>query len=369
MVMSTFSRILSFLLIIFALAACDNQQAAEDLPTLAILPSATITETPTITPTSSETPTETPTNTIIPSDTPTSTSTATSTVSPTTTTTFTPSVTATSSLTPTFTATNTATHTPTNTATNTPINSATPSIPVITFFQSSVAQSAPGSQVTLRWSASADNVQLLQIDSGTGTAIQTFVVSAVGSQIVTLPTAGSQALYRLVASRGGQQTSTDITVTFTCTQTWFFTATAPGGACPNGSSVSVVGSYQPFERGIMFMYTNQSAVQRVCGLQNDQNRYLCYDSGWDGSTEVSPPEAPPPGGLSEPDDHFNWAFDETLASNGKWITAIGWATAGSPDNNPVTVQYDTQNRLYIRIPSGTYYLNGNSTSGTWSKIE
>ncbi len=365
--MSTISRLLSFLLIIGLLAACDNQQAAETLPTLAILPSPTITETPTITPTPSETPTEIPSNTPVPTDTPTSTNTPTSTVSSTPTQTFTPSVTATSSLTPTFTATNTATHTPTNTPTNTPINSATPSIPVITFFQSNLAQAAPGAQVTLRWSASADNVQLLQIDSSTGTAIQTFVVAAVGSQIVTLPTAGSQVTYRLVASRGGQQTTTDIVVTFTCTQTWFFTAAAPGGDCPTGSSVSVVGSYQNFERGVMFMYTNQSAVKRVCGLQNEQNRYVCYDSGWDGVTE--PFTDSPPTGLKRPDDHFNWAFASTTSSNGTWVSQIGWSTDSSPDNNPVTVQYDTQNRLYVRIPSGTYFLNGTISSGTWTRIE
>lgn len=365
--MSTISRLLSFLLIILVLAACDNQQAAEDLPTLAILPSATITETPTITPTPSETPTETPSDTPVPTDTPTPTSTPTSTVSSTPTQTFTPSVTATSSLTPTFTATNTATQTPTNTPTNTPINSPTPSVPVITFFQSNLAQAAPGSQVTLRWSASADNVQLLQIDSSTGTAIQTFVVAAVGSQIVTLPTTGSLAQYRLVASRGGQQTTSDINVTFTCTQTWFFTVAAPGGGCPTGSSVSVAGSYQSFERGLMFMYTNQSAVQRVCGLQNDQNRYVCYDSGWDGSTE--PFTDTPPAGFFRPDNHFNWAFASTTSSNGTWVSQIGWTPDNSPNNNPVTVQYDSQNRLYIRIPSGTYFLNGTISSGTWTKIE
>ena len=238
---------------------------------------------------------------------------------------------------------------------------------MITFFQSSEVQAAPGSQITLRWSASADSVQLLQLQPGTNTAIQTFVVAPIGSQVVTLPTTGSQAPYRLVATRGGQQVISDISVTFTCAQTWFFTVAAPGGACPTGASVSVVGSYQPFERGVMFMYTNQSAIQRVCGLQNEQNQYLCYDSGYDGSTEPFTDSAP--GGFDEPDDHFNWAFASTLASGGTWLDKIGWATSGSPNNNPVTVQYDTQNRLYIRIPSGTYYLNGSIASGTWVKIE
>lgn len=358
--MSIFSRILPFLIIIFIFAACDNQQSADALPTLAILPSATVTDTPTITPTPSETPTE------IPSNTPTETLTPTITLSPTQTLTLTPSTTATATqtLTPTPTLTPTQTYTPTETFT--PTSTPTPSIPVITFFQSSAAQSSPGSQITLRWSSSADTVNLLQLEPGTSTALQTFVVVPIGSQVVTLPTSGSMAKYRLVASRGGQQTTTELSITFSCAQTWFFSGVAPGGDCPTGSAISVVGSYQPFERGVMFMYTNQSAVERVCGLQNEDNRYLCYDSGYDG-TEPFPDSAP--GGLSNPDDHFNWAFDKTLASGGKWIEKIGWATSGSPDDNPVTVQYDTQNRLYIRIPSGTYFLNGSTSSGTWTKIE
>ena len=359
--MSIFSRMCICLSIIFVLAACANQPEAEALPTLAILPSATVTDTPTITPTLSETPTFTPTPT------PTPTLTPTITPSPTQTLTFTPSITMTSSQTPTFTATYTATLTATATATFTPVSTETPSVPVITFFQSNTTQGAPGSQVTLRWSAAADSAQLLQLQPGTSTALQTFVVVPVGSQVVTLPAAGSQAQYRLVASRGGQQAVADLSITLTCTQPWFFSATAPGGACPSGATVSVIGAYQPFERGVMFMYTNQSAMQRVCGLQNELNRYLCYDNGWDGVTEPFTISAP--GGFSEPRDMFNWAFDSTLASGGTWLDKIGWATASLPDNNPVTVQYDTQNRLYIRIPSGTYFLNGDANSGTWTKIE
>lgn len=360
--MSSLYRIFLLSLIMVMVVACGNQEE-DPLPTLAIVPSATITDTPTITPTFTETPTQTP------SDTPTPTLTPTITPSPTSTLTFTPSVTATPTLTLTFTLTPTFTTTPTSTQTFTPTATETPPVPIINFFQSNVAQASPGSQVTLRWSASAETVQILQLQLGTNTAIQTFAVPPVGSQVVTLPTAGSQAQYRLVAERNAQQTTTDILITLTCPQNWFFSVTAPGGDCPSGTATSVVGAFQLFERGIMFMYTNQSATQRVCGLQNEQNRYLCYDNGWDGSTIISVPEGPPPGGLSEPDDMFNWAFDSTLASGGKWIDKIGWATIGSADNNPVTVQYDTQNRLYIRVPNGTYFLNGSPTSGTWTKIE
>jgi len=366
--MSNFSRILTFSIIIFVLAACDNQQSAETLPTLAILPSATITETPTITPTPSETATETPSNTPIPSDTPTPTLTPTITLSPTTTLTYTPSVTATSTITLTFTPTYTPSQTATNTPTNTPVSTETPSIPVITVFQSNNSQGAPGSQVTLRWSSSADSVELLQLQPGTEAVIQTFVVAAVGSQVVTLPTTGSVARYRLNASRGGQVIASDLSITLTCSQTWFFSVTAPGGACPTGQVVSVVGSYQAFERGVMFMYTNQNAVKRVCGLENNLNRYVCYDSGWDGSS--NPFTNSPPSGLHRPDDHFNWAFASTLASGGlKWVDQIGWSLTDSPNDNPVTVQYDTQNRLYIRIPSGTYFLDGSISSGVWTKLE
>ena len=365
--MSTFSRIFTFICIILVVAACDNQQDAELMPTLAILPSATSTDTPTITPTFTETPTETPTLTRTPTRTPTNTLSPTSTVSLTPSQTFTPTVSATSTLTLTFTQTPTFTATATPLATATPTLTFTPTLPIISFFQSNVTTAAPGAQVTLRWSASADTVEIRQLQPGTATILQSFVVAPIGSQVVTLPTTGNVALYRLVAMRGGQQTTTDLNITFTCVNTWFFAVTAPGGDCPNGPSVSVVGSYQPFERGVMFMFTNQNAQQRVCGLQNQDNRYVCYANGWDGSTEVP---YSPPSGLDEPDDMFNWAFANTTSASGNsWENQIGWATSGSPNNNPVTVQYDTKGRLYIRLPNGTYFLDGDANFGAWSKIE
>lgn len=359
--MSKLSRVVLFFVIIFVLAACGNQEE-EPLPTLAIVPSATVTDTPTITPTPSPTLTFTPTITPSPTDTPTIT------LSPTSTLTFTPTVSKTPTLTMTFTQTHTPTATDTPTQSATPTATETPSIPIINFFQSNVAQAIPGTQVTLRWSASADVVQLLLLQTGTNTAIQTFSVAAVGSQIVTLPTSGSQAQYRIVAQRGGQQTTSDLFIQFTCSQNWFFNVAAPGGGCPDGSAQNVDGSFQPFERGVMFMYENRNNDEKVCGLQNDQNRYLCYNNGWDGSTEVDIPGGPP-SGFDEPDDMFNWMFDNTLASGGSWVDKIGWATSGSPNNNDVRVQYDDQGRLYIRLPSGTYFLNGTNSSGVWTKIE
>ncbi len=358
--MSKISRILTLCMIILMVSACGNTDD-EPLPTLAILPSPTASDTPTITPspTATETLTETPT--------PTETLTETPTLSPTSTLTFTPTLSATPTTTATFTQTFTPTATDTPTLTFTPVATATSSAPVITTFSSSLKQAAPGSQVTLSWTADADSVNLQLITSGTNTIEQSFVVPAIGSQIVTLPTTGQRAQYRLVAVRGDQQKIAELLVNFTCTNTWFFSVTAPGGACPSSGSTSVVGSYQPFERGIMFMYTNRNNVQRICGLQNQNNRYLCYDNGWDGSSEPFTDSAP--GGFDEPDDMFNWAFASTLASGGKWVDIIGWATSGSPNNSNVTTQYDTNNKLYIRVPSGTYYLNGDNASGTWTKIE
>jgi len=358
--MSNLSRLFILLIIILTAAACQTA-GDEDLPTLAILPSATASDTPTITPTPS------PTETFTPTLTPTDTLTFTPTLSPTPTLTFTPSLTATFTISPTFTLTHTPTNTPTPTRTPTATPTNTPNVPVITSFTSSVNQAVPGSQITLSWNAQADTLNLQQLTPGTNSVVQSFVVGQTGSQAVTLPTTGDRAVYRLVANRGGQQTITEVVVTFSCTTDWFFNVAAPGGACPSGGATNVVGSYQPFERGIMFMYTNRNGVQRVCGLQNQNNRYLCYDNGWDGSTEPFTDSAP--GGLDEPDDMFNWAFDSTLASGGQWVDIIGWATSGSPNNNNVTTQYDTNNRLYIRVPSGTYYLNGDANSGTWTKIQ
>lgn len=355
--MAKISRFLIMFAILWVVAACQNQQAQEDLPTLASLP----TETPSMTPSDTPIPSDTPT--VTPSLTPTITLSPTTTPSPTPTLTFTPSLTFTATTTQTSTLTFTPTQTPTSTATNTPEKTATPTLPVIQFFQSNVTQAAPGSNVTLRWSVSADTVELRQITPGTGTIIQTFNVGQTGSQVVTLPSSGSQALYRLVGFRGGQQTSADIPITFTCSINWFFSVAPPGGGCPTAQAISVVGASQVFERGIMIMYTDNNQ-QRVCGLQNEGNQYLCYANGWDGSTEVNFSCS---GSLTDPDNMFNWAFDKTLASGGTWQQKLGCGTA-TINNTPVTTQFDQSTRLYIQTPYGLYYLNGNNVSGTWQKI-
>ena len=358
--MSKISRLLILSVILLIATACGNTDD-EPLPTLAIVPSPTASDTPTIT------PSPTATETLTPTATPTNTLTFTPTLSPTNTLTFTPTLSATPTTTATFTQTFTPTATNTATQTFTPTATNTPEIPVINSFTASTNIAPPGSQVTLSWTAQADAINLQQVTPGTSTVVQSFVVPATGSQIVTLPTTGDRAQYRLVANRGGQQTIAELLVNFSCTNTWFFAVAAPGGSCPSSGSTSVVGSFQSFERGIMFMYTNRNGIQRICGLQNQNNRYLCYDNGWDGTS--TPFTASPPSGFHAPDDMFNWAFDSTLASGGTWLSIIGWGTVASANTSNVTTQYDNQNRLYIRVQTGTYFLNGDNTSGTWTKIE
>lgn len=358
--MTLLSRFFLLFAMMITIVACDNQQAqVEELPTLAILPSSTPTEIPSETPIPTFTPTETP------SLTPTLTFTPSPTLTLTASLTYTPSKT----FTPTVTGTSTLTFTPT--ATDTPIASSTPTLtftpafPVISLFQSNVPEAAPGANVTLRWSSSADTAELRQVAGGTGEVLQTYVVAPIGSQVVTLPTTGSQAFYKLIARRGGQETTFDLQVKISCSNAWFFSVTPPGGGCPNSGAVSVLGAYQPFQTGLMFMYTTANG-ERICGLQNEDTLYLCYADGWDGSTIKSSPSAP--SGLFNPQQMFNWAWHNTLASGGTWENKIGWAT-NNINNNPLTVQFDQQGRLYIQTPQGIYYLSGDNVSGHWQKIQ
>jgi hypothetical protein len=93
-----------------------------------VLPSPTMTPTPTETPTNTPTPTETPTMTPTPTETPTETPTPTPTETIVATTTPTPTPTETPTMTPTETLTPTPTETPTETPTNTPTMTPTPTI-------------------------------------------------------------------------------------------------------------------------------------------------------------------------------------------------------------------------------------------------
>ncbi len=190
--------------------------ASVPTPTETALPSPSFTLTFTSTATESvivpPPPTQTWTATAAASETPTATSTWTATVTPsetpTASLTSTATYTLTSSATSTFTSTATLTATPTASQTHTPTL-----VPLsIHSFSTSTSNSTPGSSITLTWKTVSDHVQINEFDSKSALS-RTFDVLTTGSLDVTIPQgATNYIMYQLVATGGGQQQTSLITI-------------------------------------------------------------------------------------------------------------------------------------------------------------
>lgn len=340
--------ILSIIAALFLTAACQPEPQVIELPTLASLPTLTPSDTPTMTPFPTDTPTPTPTDT------------------PTITPTYTPSLTVTPSLTPTSTVTPTNTVTPSPTPTDTPTVTPTPDTPQILDFTASSTSPVPGANVTLRWSSIADAARIDQLNQQ-GAVVQTFSVPPSGEITVTIPgNLGRLIVYRLAAIRGGQETARSIPITVSCAIAWFFgNEFAPvNSGCPAALGAVAAGKYQPFERGLMIFVT-ANGLNRIYGLQNANNRYISYVSGWDGNS-MDYPDAP--SGLYRPLNEFRWAFLNTLAPVGTWQDALGWATADI-NRDSRTIQFEDSGAFYIDAPGGAVYRFSGGDSGTWLKIK
>ena len=369
------------------LAACQPAPTEQIvIPTLMVLPSPTITNTPTetFTPSPTDTPTETltpsltptltetPTNTPIPTDTPTETFTPSLTFTLTFTPTETPLPTLTSSHTPTATVTNTRTPRPTRTPSLTPTftPTATP-LAQITSFGSDMTTATAGTSVRLAWTANADFVRIELLDQNSA-IVQTFpALPASGVFTVAIPAnQGRVVQYRLVASRAGAEVSQTIPISIICAATWFFgdQYAPPGTACPAAVGAIASGAFQRFERGLM-IYVTANGLNRVYGLQNDGARYIAASNGWDGSTLNT---SPAPSGLYMPEQMFNWVYYNTLAPVGGWNSALGWATTPI-DTGQRTIQWEGtiggSSPFFIDAPNGEVYHFSGGDSGTWFRVK
>lgn len=346
--------LLALMAAVLLVTACQPQDSAP----LAALP--TLADLPTLIPSDTPPPTDTHTPTPIPTDTPSPTATDT----PTVTLTLTASVTATPSVTPTFTLTPTATATSTPTATDTPEATATPVAPEILSFTAAPTSVAPNTAITLTWAAAADSARIDQLNQQ-GVITQTFPVVPSGQLTVTVPgNQGRVVIYQLTAIRGGQEAQRSLPITLTCAIPWFFGSefAPPGSACPTAVGAIGAGAFQPFERGLM-IFVNANGLNRIYGLQNEGSRYTSFVNGWGGADL---PFDASPAGLFQPQRMFRWAFSNTLAPVGTWLSQIGWGTA-NVDESQRTIQFEEGGAFYLDTPAGVYRFSGGDT-GTWSKI-
>ncbi len=348
---------LTFLL----LAACQPQEEAAALPTIAVLPSLTPSNTPTTTP--SATSTNTPTNT--PTATPTATFTPTLTPTSTITSTFT--------LTPTFTltATNTVTNTPvptsTPTNTNTPVPTNTPPAPQILSFNANATNVTANTSIMLVWSTQSDSARI-DVMNAQGQVIQNFNVVPSGSLPVTVPgNIGTLVVYRLVVFRGSAQDTRSVPITVQCSTVWFFgnQYAPPNSGCPTGPQTTGTGAFQAFERGFM-IYINDSNRNTIYGAQNQDARFITYANGWDGTTTYTC-FGTPTSGFVAPQNMFAWAYCKTNAPIGGWSTSVGFGTTNIDTGNR-TIQFEDGGAVYIDSPLGVFRFS-NASSGTWTKIK
>ncbi|MAU13211.1 MAG: hypothetical protein CL607_25565 [Anaerolineaceae bacterium] len=352
-------RYLITLLLMVVIAAACQPQAEEPLPTLAslntptpITPSATFTETSTAKATATATPTSTAT--------PTATATATNTLTPTVTGTST--ATATRTITPTNTVTATATATATSTFTATPTATATANAPIINSFNSNISSATPGSQVILTWDADADSARLERLNTS-GVIKETLSVPPISTATMTIPAGETRVMYRLVASRAGQETSLSVAIAVSCATPWFFGNAPANIGCPSSGPTTTTGAFQPFESGFMFR-VQYSTSNRVCGIQNDRQRYSC----WDYVAYVGTPPTTPPAGLLVPGPDLQDAFYNKLAIGGPWYTVIGWGTSAMTSPS-ISIQPDMSGQLYIGLPNGVYRFDAALSNGSVTKIQ
>lgn len=376
---------LILVILMMVLGGCQPETPNVVIPTLMVLPTEAPTDIPTETPTEtateipSNTPTETPTPTHTPTftETATHTHTATFTASPTVTQTFThtpiptlppPSRTPTFTITPTRRATNT--RVPTRTATPTPTETPTATIamPRVINFGVSANNVIAGSTVTFVWNAEGESARLDHLNS-TGAVLASIPVPISGQYSQVITSAERMAIYRLVAIRAGQETSSNVSVLVSCAVPFFFgDAIAPtNAACPTEGARTGTGAYQVFERGLM-LHVAATGINKVYGLVGTSSTYSGAGNGWDGSTLRNDPA---PSGLVMPQDVFNWAYYNTLAPIGGWNSAIGWALAGI-DNSQRTIQYEGAfgggGAFYIDAPGNAIYRFSGGDSGTWTRL-
>lgn len=323
-------------------AACTPTQETGELPTLFVLPSATatLTHTETFTPS----PTLTPSNTLTPTNTPTSTATPTNTLSPT------PLVTPTETLAP-----------ATSTSAAPVETSEVGEEPRIISFTSSAPSAAPGTQVTLTWEATGQEVRIEQLDA-TGAVVNATPVELTGELVVTIPEGqGNQITYRLVVFGGEieEMQVVNIQITLACPINWFFgNEYVPQNAgCPTGAAETGPGAFQQFQGGRM-IYVNANNRNTVYALANQgaanglvtQNLYQPKTVTWDITIDNCAGKVPPSGMLL-PSSMFNYVACVEFGPAGFWIDTIGFAVSAI-DLSQRTIQYEQSGAFYVDTPTG-----------------
>ena len=347
-------------------SACSPQTPLR-LPTAALIPTNTPSDTPSLTPIPTDT--DTPTDTSIPTDTlvPTNTLTPTPDVSPSP---LPPSDTPTISRTPSYTPPPPSlTPTPAPPTDTLPPPTAIPTLapptptigPVINSFTSDLTTVPANGQTILHWQTQADSVTLEEVTTS-GTVVNSYGVDATGERAVLIPASfGQSIIFRLTAKRGGHNVSQSLTISIQCAIAWFFQP-APSG-CPGQAAFppSTI-KYQSFEKGIGFYVAVTNNVYLLANAGNRVNAYII-----DSSYSAPPPTAVPPGKI-QPQTEIGYVWYYKRWSDGsRLVDTLGWGTSPQQTYVGVVQAADTSD-LYIQGPSGAVYKLALAGTGTWSIV-
>jgi hypothetical protein len=347
-------------LLLCLLAACAPSSDVSVLPTRAVLPTATLapptalpptatltdtpapTDTPelTFTPSATHTPTSTP---VPPTDAPSETPTASETPAPTI------------SLTPSLTITNTVT--PTLTVTPSPSPDLGPLGPLALFAaQVTVVPFPPPTQTAIA-------VARAQLQTATMSALM-------ATNFLPFPTApGSGGLPAgelpiapiPTVLGGGCPVAPPGSVAAIQSQ-----VPAVGGSlgCVNGSVISLIGAFQPFERGVMIYV--QTTPASIYALTQD-GRFRRYDDTWVSGVDPDAGVMSPPPGLVEPIR----GFGKVWRSNPDLQASLGWATAGEGGQNASLITFTSGRMIYLSAQNQTFVLLDDAPfagGGRWQAV-
>lgn len=209
----------------------------------------------------------------------------------------------------------------------------------------------------------ADVVRLERLNND-GVVLESEIVPSIGTRTVVASTGGDPIFYRVVGVRGENEDSQSLAIQITCQYEWFFNDVPDGFGCPSAPVSRAQGAYQEFQRGFMFRL-EWGGEDRVCGIQNNRDRYSCYD--YDDYDESTVPEAPP-SGYEPPGEDFEYVFYEELAIGGHWWEEIGWGR-DEEDDDSLRVQPDDRGGIIVDLPDeGIYRFDANLTGGTVNRI-
>lgn len=221
-----------------------------------------------------------------------------------------------------------------------------PNAPRLEFFTSDPLSVAPGSNVTLFWSArNIDGAVIYRIEGNERT--QVYNVPPDGNLVVNTRRSDRGTLeYLIVIGEGASTDSLRLTIPLQCPVTWFFSP--PPDACPQNAPLDTQLIDQNFERGRM-LYVRETNIIYVLFNDGQTPAWRSFESQYNPEIHADrDPNAPP--NFIQPlrELGYLWRTDETVRNR----LGLGTAEAVTFEGLVQTAE-TTGNRPNIYLSSAT----------------